>query len=829
MPGSRNAPSRAPCAGQGVRAALSVAALATDLNLSTQVRAMVIQSLRRVSRGFTVGTAIALGVTAWASPPMMPVPDRLPNERAAVSSVRVEALHEHDPAGCDLCAAAKLRAAADLAGAPVIEGGLAGSSLSDTDVQHYTLDLTVTPALDHLAGTCTMEVDVVAASLDRFEFRLADTFLISSLTVDGVEATWQRMDPIHVRVTLDPPRPAAARFDLSVAYEGVPTSLGLNSIVFQNRGFPSVRVFYTLSEPWFAYTWWPQKDDNNDKATGTLIFTVPGNYSVASNGLLTEEVTLPSGQKRYRWETAYQTTPYLFSMGGANYVRFGSTFNHAGGSMPMQFFLYPDSNTTSNRNRCFQTAEMLAAFGNIFGPYPFINEKYGIYQFGFSGGMEHQTMTGQGVFSESITAHEVGHQWWGNMITCATWSDIWLQEGMATYCEALWQEFKPGGGPSALQATMNNRRPSSVNGTVYIPNPTTVNRIFSSDFSYRKAGWVFHMLRRVVGSAKFFDILAAFRAEYEDGTATTAQFVAVAEAVHGEPLDWFFDPWLYQVGAPEYRYAWRSLTLGQKSYVELYLTQIQNVNWPTFTMPVDVLIATSETQSTTTPVWNSARAQHYLLPQPAPPLGLALDPKDWVLIVSKQETPFVEGPPKIIATTPEPGERNAAVDRVTVSFHKPVSVSAFDFSLEAELSGEVPIVVAYNAIEHQAVLTPGDALRPDRYRLTVWDSVTDAASSQSLDGEIADPLNPAALPSGDGLPGGSAVIEFIVTQPVIPGDLNCDGAVNNFDIDAFVLALVDAVAYSQAYPLCNPMAGDVDGDGHFDNFDIDDFVARLLN
>ncbi|MBK8915312.1 MAG: hypothetical protein IPM64_12070 [Phycisphaerales bacterium] len=788
----------------------------------------------QIVRRLIARVGLAVGMVGWSALPAMAAPPALhafaphPDSVMAASD-RSEALHDHDPAGCDYCAAAKLRAAADLGEAAIPEGGLAGSSLSDTDVQHYTLDLTVTPALDHLNGTCTMEVMVVAESLEAFEFRLSDAFLITSLTVDGVVAAWQRLDPIHVRVTLDPPRPADAIFDLTVSYEGVPTSLGLNSIVFQNRGFPAVRVFYTLSEPWFAYTWWPQKDDNNDKATGTLIFTVPGNYSVASNGLLTEEVTLPSTQKRYRWETAYQTTPYLFSMGGANYVRFGSTFDHAGGSMPMQFFLYPDSNTTSNRNRCFQTADMLAAFGNIFGPYPFINEKYGIYQFGFSGGMEHQTMTGQGVFSESITAHEVGHQWWGNMITCATWSDIWLQEGMATYCEALWQEFKPGGGPSLLQTTMNNRRPSSVNGTVYIPNPTTVNRIFSSDFSYRKAAWVFHMLRRVVGSATFFDILAAFRAAHEDGTATTVQFVAIAEAVHGEPLDWFFNPWLYQVGAPEYRYAWRTLNLGEKSYVELYLTQIQSLAWPTFTMPVDVLVATSETQSTTTPVWNNARAQHYLLPQPAPPLGLALDPKDWVLIVSKQETPFVEGPPKIIATSPEPGQLVADLDQLLVRFHKPVNLTTFDFLLESETGGEVPVSVAYNALEYQATLTPGGVLGSDRYRLTVWDGVTDVASSQRLDGEVADPLDPASLPSGDGLPGGTFVIEFIVTLPVLLGDMNCDGAVNNFDIDPFVLALVDPAAYAEAFPLCNPMAGDVDGDGHFDNFDIDPFVLHLLH
>jgi hypothetical protein len=399
-------------------------------------------------------------------------------------------------------------------------------------------------------------------------------------------------------------------------------------------------------------------------------------------------------------------------------------------------------------------------FGDLFGLYPFLDEKYGIYQFGFGGGMEHQTMTGQGSFTETLTAHELAHQWWGDMITCGTWQDIWLNEGFATYSEALWLESEPGGGGTdALHAHMEIRRPSDVNGSVYVPaaDAGNFNRIFSSNFSYRKGAWVLHQLRHVVGDQNFFDILAAYRAAYEHGSAITEDLRQVAEGVYGSDLTWFFDEWVYDIGAPAYASAWRGHEIGGTNYVELYISQFQTSSYPIFTMPLDVVMTTTGGDMTHV-VWNDAEEEHFLFAVPGEVLSLDLDPDDWTLHTGNVTTAFVQGPPKLVLTAPEPGGSVTSAEDMTVeiTFHKDVVADAAHFDLVGDATGPAPFAYAYDDASHTVTLTPDEALGADDYTLTVQDGIVDVVAGLSLDGELADPTDPEALPSGEGLPGGDA-------------------------------------------------------------------------
>ena len=311
-----------------------------------------------------------------------------------------------------------------------------------TDVLHYRLDIEVDPDSEYLNGSNTMTITTLVDDVSVFHFWLHSALSITAVEVEGEAVEWRRLDTEVIEVSLGRTFVRAQTFQLKVDYEGSPVGAGWMSIAFEShRGTP---VVSTLSEPWYSYTWWPVKEDSRDKATGELLITVPSELTVVSNGVLADVDNLSGGRRRFHWSTDYPMSPYLFAFSATQYDTFGDYFHHDGGSMPVEFYVYPDSDTAGNRALWRLSVDMLGTFGDLFGLYPFIDEKYSIYEFPFGGGMEHQTATGQGGFWESLTSHELAHQWWGDMVTCATWKDIWLNEGFATYAEALWLEHKSG-------------------------------------------------------------------------------------------------------------------------------------------------------------------------------------------------------------------------------------------------------------------------------------------------------------------------------------------------------------------------------------------------
>ena len=645
-----------------------------------------------------------------------------------------------------------------------------------TDVLHYRLDFEVDPAAEYLSGSNTMTVATVVDDVSVFRFWLHTTYSITALEVEGERADWRRLDAEIIEVSLGRTFARGENFELRVAYEGSPVSEGWMSIVFEsNRGTP---VVATLSEPWYSYTWWPVKEDSRDKATGELLITVPSELTAVSNGVLADVDNLSGGRRRFHWSTDYPMSPYLFAFSATHYNTFGDTYVYPGGSMPVEFFVYPGSDTAGNRALWRLSVDMLSTFGDLYGLYPFIDEKYAIYEFPWGGGMEHQTATGQGAFWESLTAHELAHQWWGDMVTCATWSDIWLNEGFATYSEALWLENKSGTSDlSVLKMAMLERRPRFYDGTVYVHNPSSVSRIFSSDYSYRKGAWVLHMLRRVIGGEKFFGVLGAYRDRFEYLTATTEDFRGVAEEVWGEDLGWFFDQWVYGGGAPAYRYGWRETVLDGKRYLEVSLEQAQDES--VFQMPVTIETLELGVRHRYD-VWNDERSEHFLIPVSAPVDEVGLDPDGWILTRSKNVRPFADGPPKVVAIDPTPGSAVPAGSPLTiaVTFHEDVIADGSHFSLRRTDRSEVDLDLTYDAETYTAILVTREVLGSGRFEFTIDDAVVDAAAGLALDGEIASVTDPP-LPSGDGVQGGDAVVGFatVVTRrpttrakPTDPGE-----------------------------------------------------------
>ncbi|UCE60460.1 MAG: M1 family metallopeptidase [Phycisphaerales bacterium] len=548
----------------------------------------------------------------------------------------------------------------------------------DTDVIHYDLDIAISD-IDPPSNSCTitgtnvMHIRSKSANLTEFVFRLWDEYTITGAYLNGITAVAPVIESETTRkVILDRTYGVDEEFTLTIAYTGTSLSLGFGSLrVATHSG--AVPVVSSLSCPYYSYTWWPSKDgdldtpgSNADKATMDFSITVPEDFVVPSNGLLQSVDALPDGLARYNWTTDYPIAPYLASFAATEYNTWTADYSHPNGTMPVEFYIYPVNDTQSHRTAWEKVVDMIGTFANVYGEYPFINEKYGIYNFPFGGGMEHQTITGQGTFAESITAHELAHQWWGDMITCATWSDVWLNEGFATYSECIWEEFESGASsPADYFDCMRDRKPyyAGADSTVYVYSDQIASggfaRVFSRRYSYAKGAWVLHQLRGVVGDDAFFEILANYRATYAYGAATTDDFVAVASATYGQDLTWFFDQWVYNAGAPTYEYGWDTTSRYGQDFLRVQIRQVKSDPDPeVFTMPVD-LVATTASGTQTFTVFNDRRVQGYVIPISEPVTSLRFDPNGWILRKSVENVPYEVNQPTIAVVDCAGGENHA--------------------------------------------------------------------------------------------------------------------------------------------------------------------------
>ncbi len=656
-------------------------------------------------------------------------------------------------------------------------------ALEATDLLHCQLDIELVPDPlpdePSIIGSNTFTVASRQEDLLTFTFRLDDTFDVSSAVINGSTPAILATLSDTTRVAyLDRPYDEDEVFTLTVNYSGIPDQTP-GAINFTTQS--SMPLVYTLSEPYFAYTWWPVKDgdvaqpgDNSDKFTIDVAITAPSDMVSLSNGMLTGTLPISGGRTQYSWSTDYELATYLVFLSSTNYVSWTQSYaTMDGGSMPVEFYIYPLYNQAAYRNAWELLLPMLPTFASLFGEYPFVEERCGIYQFGFGGGMEHQTLSGQGSFSEGLTAHELAHQWFGDAITCKRWNDLWLNEGFATYSEALWREFKPGSsGLPALQANMANRRYTG-GGSVFIYDNEldSMSQIFNSNTTYNKAAWVLHMLRHVLGSDAFFDMIALYRSTYDGSAVTTGDFQAVCEEIYGGSLDWFFDQWVYGERAPAYRYGWEPVEAGGRHYVALLIDQVQNSAYQRFTMPLDVHI-----DGDLHVIWNDADREHFLIPVEAPAAEVLLDRDLWVLWSSLATIPYAVGPPKVVDTIPAPGAAVATAEAgsATLTFHTDVTTVAGDYVVTGEATGPRAFTFAYDAPTFTTQLTFAEPLPPDVYTIFASNLRT-TGTTLLLDGEMTDPFSPEALPSGNGLQGGQFAYSFEV---VCPGDADCDGDVD---------------------------------------------------
>jgi len=536
---------------------------------------------------------------------------------------------------------------------------------SNYDVQHYHIRLTIDPVTETIDGQVTAQVEATAAT-STLVFDLVDSLSVSSVVVDGSVQTFIHENNL-ITVSLSPPLDFGEQADVWIGYSGKPDAeneeiRNVSAFTFDTHGNDEL-VIFTFSAPTFARAWWPCKDVLEDKATADVVVTVPDTLIVASNGALVQIADNGNGTHEYTWHEEHPIATYLVSLAISNYDVFRHHFHYAStDSMPVEYYVYPEDRANAEIDFA-PTVSMIQFYDSLFGDYPFLDEKYAMAEFEWGGAMEHQTCTSYGNRritgdnrNDRIVAHELSHQWWGDMITPSTWADIWLNEGFATYCEALW--FEDLDGRQEYLDYMDGLRGSfPFMGTIYDPD------VLYGSTVYYKGAWVLHMLRWVMGDQDFFDAMRAYGEDlrFAYANATTAQFQGVCENYFGSSLDWFFDQWVYQEGEPAYTYYWKKTANGAGQRVDVKLTQTQDGF--AYEMPVEIVLHTSAGEVRDT-VWNSAWTQNYAFETLGSVTGVSVDPDGWILA---DKTKGQSGDLPALSITPNPFNAVTAISFQTQS------------------------------------------------------------------------------------------------------------------------------------------------------------------
>lgn len=443
------------------------------------------------------------------------------------------------------------------------------------DVKYHRFVWTIDPDTSYIAGSVTTYFVTSVSGFTTISFELS-----SLLTVDSVKYGGNNVSSMHASdqldISLGVTLPSGRLDSVTIYYQGNPgAGAGFGSFIKDaHNGTP---IIWTLSEPYGSRDWWPCKSILSDKIDSIDLFvTTPQAYRVASNGLLMSE-TLQGSDKTFHWRHRYPIAAYLIAIAVTNYSVYSDYVPLGADTLEMLNYVYPENLVAFQAGTHFQV-EVLQLYDSLFGEYPYIKEKYGHAQFGWGGGMEHQTMSF--VINEGfdLLAHEMAHQWFGDKVTCNSWHDIWVNEGFATYCQGITLQTAWGGvwWPVWLQQRITDIT-ALPDGSVYCYDTTQVSNVFDWRLSYQKGAMVLHMLRWIMGDDAFFQGMKNIMADplLAYGYAGTADIQRNFETTSGMNLDEYFTDWIYRQGHPVYTI---SNLIQSDSTVQVTIQQIPSHN-----------------------------------------------------------------------------------------------------------------------------------------------------------------------------------------------------------------------------------------------------------
>lgn len=470
------------------------------------------------------------------------------------------------------------------------------------DVRYHRLELEVDPAVAYISGAVTTYFEAISP-VTQIVFDLAAQMTVSQVLQRGNPLVFSQNRNDEVVITLTQEQAVGVLDSLTIRYAGNPISSGFGSFeVSTHAGKP---VLWTLSEPYGAKGWWPCKQDLIDKVDSIDVYiTAPitnldgDDYVAVSNGLEQSQI-INGTTKTTHFKHSYPIPAYLVAIAVSNYAIYSDTVANNGKPFEIINYVYPEHLTTVQAQTPV-TVDIMNLYSSLFGEYPYADEKYGHAQFGWNGGMEHTTVSFMGSFERTLIAHELGHQWFGNKVTCGSWKDIWLNEGFATYMSGLVVENLDGDVPfKNWKQQMVTSITSAPGGAVFLTDTDTlsVNRIFDPRLSYNKGAMILHMLRKKLGDLQFYQGLRNYlnHPDHAFGYAKSEDFIEIMQTTSGEDLSEFFEDWLYGEGYPSFNLEWWQVTPSEIVFVLEQTSSHASVSFFEVQLPIRLVGTAGET------------------------------------------------------------------------------------------------------------------------------------------------------------------------------------------------------------------------------------------
>lgn len=500
-------------------------------------------------------------------------------------------------------------------------------AINNSNFIYQRCEWNVDPAVYYINGKITTHF-IPNASITQMEFDLSDALQVDSVKYHGNSISFTHSSEI-LFVNFPSALPASAIDSVTVFYQGIPPNTGFGS--FDTSMHAGIPVLWTVSEPYGSKEWWPCKQNLSDKIDSVdIIVTTPSIYTTASNGILMHD-TVIGISRRCTWKHRHPIATYLVCLAVTNYSVYAHLVPFNGDTVVVLNYVYPEELSLS-QTMSGNIIPQMQLFDTLFGAYPFSDEKYGHAQCNFGGGMENQTITFLGGFNYELMSHELGHHWFGDKVTCASWPDLWLNEGFASYLSGLcYEHFTPTLYWMPFKQGRISYITSQPDGSVYCADTANLSRLFDDRLTYAKGAMILHTLRWVIGDSAFY---AGVRSYLNDASiayefATSSDLQLHLEAASGQNLTWYFADWLYGEGFPSYTISWSQDIA--TNIVSFTVNQAQShTSVPFFELPLPIQFKNA-TQDTIIRFNNIFSGESFSVQLPFPTDSLIFDPEYWII------------------------------------------------------------------------------------------------------------------------------------------------------------------------------------------------------